>query len=77
MTGLEIIYTGGAILVGYIVFIVAIVFAAIVSTVLDKINVAVPRWITVTGKVIFYILVILLSIVFAYGMGDLVIQFVL
>lgn len=76
MTGMEWIYTGGAILVGYIIIIVIMVLAAILCTVSDKISekIKIPNWVHVIGKIIFFLLLLLFSIIFAYGMGDITIQ---
>ncbi|MBQ8793100.1 MAG: hypothetical protein IJZ62_05980 [Clostridia bacterium] len=72
MTGFEIMYMIGAILVGYGVIVAAMVVAAIVCSVTDRINL--PNWLYGVGKILFFILIIIFSIIFAYGMGDLVIQ---
>lgn len=72
MTGFEIMYMVAAILVGYGVIIAAIIVAAIVCGLTDRIKL--PNWIISVGKGLFFILMILFSIIFAYGMGDLVIQ---
>ena len=72
MTGIEWLYTGGAILVGYLVIIVAMVMAAMLCAITDRITL--PNWVHSIIKVIFVLLIILMSIVLAYGMGDLTIQ---
>lgn len=76
MTGMEWIYTGGAILVGYIIIIVIMVLAAILCTVTDKLSekIKMPNWVYMVGKAIFFLLLLLFSIIFAYGMGDITIQ---
>lgn len=76
MTGIEWIYTGGAILVGYIVIIAIMIVAAILYTVSDKISekIKIPHWVRMVGKAIFFLLLLLFSIIFAYGMGDITIQ---
>ena len=73
---MEWIYTGGAILVGYIVIIAIMILAAILCTVTDKLSekIKMPNWVYVIGKIIFFLLLLLFSIVFAYGMGDITIQ---
>ena len=76
MTGIEWFYTGGAILVGYIVIIAIMIVAAILYTVSDKISekIKIPNWVHMVGKAIFFLLLLLFSIIFAYGMGDITIQ---
>lgn len=73
---MEWIYTGGAILVGYIVIIAIMILAAILYTVSDKISekIKIPHWVHMVGKAIFCLLLLLFSIIFAYGMGDITIQ---
>lgn len=76
MTGIEWFYTGGAILVGTIVIIAIMIVAAILYTVSDKISekIKIPNWVHMVGKAIFFLLLLLFSIIFAYGMGDIIIQ---
>ena len=76
MTGMEWIYTGGAILVGTIVIIAIMILAAILCIVSDKISekIKIPNWVHMVGKAIFFLLLLLFSIIFAYGMGDIIIQ---
>ena len=73
---MEWIYTGGAILVGYIIIIAIMILAAILCTVSDKISekIKMPNWVHTIGKIIFFLLLLLFSIIFAYGMGDITIQ---
>lgn len=76
MTGVEWIYTGGAILVGYIVIIAIMIVAAILCTVSNRISekIKIPHWVHIVGKAIFFLLLLLFSTIFAYGMGDITIQ---
>ena len=76
MTGIEWFYTGGAILVGTIVIIAIMILAAILCIVSDKISkkIKIPNWVHMVGKAIFFLLLLLFSIIFAYGMGDIIIQ---
>ena len=76
MTGIEWFYTGGAILVGYIVIIAIMILAAILYIVSDKISekIKIPNWVHMVGKAIFFLLLLLFSTIFAYGMGDITIQ---
>ena len=76
MTGFEWIYFGGATLVGYIVIIAMVIFAAILCAGSDKLaeKIKIPQWISTVGRIIFYLLMLIFSIIFAYGMGDIVIQ---
>lgn len=76
MTGFEIIHMGGAILLGYAVLIGIIVVAALLCSISDKLSekIKMPNWVSVVGKIIFFVLMIIFSIVFAYGLGDLIIQ---
>lgn len=72
MTGFEVIYMIAAILVGYIVILGISVVVTIVDILTDRITL--PNWVHVVGKILFFTLIIIFSIVLAYGMGDLVIQ---
>ena len=76
MTGIEWFYTGGAILVGTIVIIAIMLVAVILYIVSDKISekIKIPNWVHMVGKAIFFLLLLLFSIIFAYGMGDITIQ---
>ena len=73
---MEWIYTGGAILVGTIVIIAIMILAAILCTISDRISekIKIPNWVHMVGKAIFFLLLLLFSIIFAYGMGDIIIQ---
>jgi hypothetical protein len=73
---MEWIYTGGAILVGYIVIIAIMILAAILCTVSDKVSekIKIPNWVHTMGKVILFLLLLLFSVIFAYGIGDITIQ---
>ena len=72
MSGFEWLYIGGATLIGYIVIILIMVFSAILCTITDRIKM--PNWFYMVVKIIFFLLIILFSVIMAYGMGDLVIQ---
>lgn len=76
MTGFEWIYFGGATLVGYIVIVAMIIFAVILCTIRDKLaeKIKIPQWINIVGRIIFYLLIGIFSIIFVYGMGDIIIQ---
>ena len=76
MTEFKWIYFGGATLVGYTVIIAMIIFTMILCAGSDKLaeKIKLPQWINIVGRIIFYLLMIIFSIIFAYGMGDIVIQ---
>lgn len=72
MTGFEIIRMIATILIGYCVIIAVMVVALIICSLTDRITL--PNWAYTVGKILFFILIIIFSIVLAYGMGNLVIQ---
>lgn len=72
MTGIEWLYTGAAALVGYFVIIIIAVIMAIIGVITDKFTL--PNWYYGAVKIFLFVLMFIFSTVFAYGMGDLVIQ---